>query len=209
MSILLNACLALFMIFSGYSWADTITGEITFLKRPPLSGVLYVVGSHSDTVQGSLDQKDKAFTSDVTVVTPGGDIGFKNSDAVDHNIFANDFDSNVKFDIGLMPPASESSVVAQWDAGALIRVGCKIHPKMRSYVAVIDSNHYQAFEFRRNTTPSQHEVKIESIPADKEKVQLILPKYDPIEVTLKKNETVTVSLVKKGKEKGQMTLKRH
>ena len=89
------------LLFSGGLCAETLTADIVFDKKPPKVGVLYVPGSGAP-INGELNQQDKKFLSKMVVVSPNSTISFKNSDSVDHNIFANDMKTGVRFDVGLM-----------------------------------------------------------------------------------------------------------
>ena len=90
--------------FSSTSWADEISGKITFVKKPSFTGILYVSDTKGNAKKPLIDQKGKAFTAKVAVGSPNDVITFKNSDTFDHNIYASDRKQNVKFDVGLMTP---------------------------------------------------------------------------------------------------------
>ena len=105
-----------------------------------------------------------------------------------------------------MPPGSKSKVSASWPENILLRIGCKIHPKMRSYIATVNSNHFQVFEFQKGT--KEYAISIDQIPANVTKFTLVLPKYDPLEVTIAPGENKTVAITKKGKPRGNISLQR-
>jgi hypothetical protein len=50
---------------------------------------------------------------------------------------------------------------------------------------------------------------LDAFPADLKQVAVWLPRYDPIEVSLAKGESKTVTLMRSGKERGKLTLKRN
>lgn len=186
--------------------ADVITGEISFAKKPPFAGVLFVKQSQPATASASMDQVNKVFTKKVTLGAPGTDVTFKNGDSFDHNIFANDLQNNISFDIGLMPAGQSSEIKMDWKEDTMVRIGCKIHPKMRSYIANVNSDHYQEFEFEKKV--KSYPVNIANVPADQHEIALIIPKYEKITVTLLKGESKTVDITKKGKVRGSLVVSR-
>lgn len=192
-------------LFSGSVLADALTGKISFSKKAPYVGVLYAKTGTGPTA-AQVDQKDKVFDKKIVVVGNGGKIQFKNSDSFDHNIFANDPKTNVQFDVGLMPPGQVSSVTADWKTETLTRIGCKIHPKMRSYIANLPSDTYQIIEFQRKV--KQYDIQLDVADTQSQFV-FTMPKYDPIEVSIAKGESKTVELTKKGKPRGTITLSRN
>ncbi len=128
--------------------AETLTAKLTFDKKPPKAGVLFIPGE-GEAIKAELNQSDKKFSSKLVVVSPNGSLTFKNSDSLDHNIFANDVKKGVKFDVGLMPERAEITQEVDWSTDMLVRVGCKIHPTMKAYVANIQAKVYEALEFEK------------------------------------------------------------
>ncbi len=200
--------LVLALSLSAGTMADTISGKITFVKRPPLGGVLYVKSANGsvNNIDASIDQIDKKFTAKVVVGTPNSTAIFNNSDANDHNIFVNDLDSNVSFDVGLIPSGSKATLPIDWKSETLVRMGCKIHPKMKAYIGNIPSNHFATLEFEKKV--KEYDIKIDNVPTENSKVVLRLPKYDPVEVDLNKGGSITVELIRKGKIRGSISLQR-
>ncbi len=188
------------------SLADVISGEISFIKRAPFSGVLFVKQDKAAQVTATMDQLDKAFTKKAVVGSPGSAIIFKNGDSFDHNIFANDLDKKISFDVGLMPSGQTSELTIDWQKNTMVRIGCKIHPKMRAYIANVNSDLYQVFEFQKKV--KQYSVNIEDVPGSSKQLAFMIPKYDTIELSLAPGESKTVDIIKKGKVKGTLTLTR-
>lgn len=186
--------------------ADTIKGEINFTKKAPFAGVVYVKQQKNATSTASMDQVNKQFTKKVTLGAPGSEVLFKNGDEFDHNIFANDLKNNIAFDIGLMPSGQEATLKMDWKEDSMVRIGCKIHPKMRSYIANINSDYYQEMEFQKKV--KNYPVTISDVPADQTEVILMIPKYDDAVLKLNKGESKTVDITKKGKVRGSLTLTR-
>jgi hypothetical protein len=198
--------LAAFLISCTTATADTIKGKIEFVKKPPFTGILYIGDSGGDKKQPMIDQQDKAFTTKIAVGIPNDIIKFSNSDTFDHNIYANDAKQKVKFDVGLMTPGHSTKLKMVWPDDSLVRIGCKIHPKMRSYVANINSRFYHAFQFTKKV--KSYQFSIAKVPDDKSQLTLIMPKYDKLTIELKKGESKTVEVKRKGKVKATLTLSR-
>ena len=79
-----------------------------------------------------------------------------------------------------------------WKKDMVVRLGCKIHPKMRAYAANITSRYHQVLTFDR--TRKTFKVTIEGVPAKLTKVRVWMPNYEPIEVALSPGQTTTVTL---------------
>ncbi|PCJ16527.1 MAG: hypothetical protein COB04_10665 [Gammaproteobacteria bacterium] len=203
-NLVILCCVGLFVSHSAV--ADTVSGTIEFLKKPPLAGLLYLVGGKQAANSDQLDQKDKKFTKDILVRSAGGEIVFNNSDSVDHNIFANDTKTNAKFDVGLMATGNQIKKTFDWPIGSMIRIGCKIHPKMKSYIVTTDSVHYESFQFKRSGGP--YSFSLTDIPSQQNEFILSIPRYDPVKISLNAGESKTVVIIKKGKEKGSITISR-
>lgn len=187
-------------------YADVVSGKLEFKKKAPFTGLLYVPGSGSSDKKPMIDQKGKAFTTKIAVGSPSNTIVFKNSDTFDHNIYANDAKQKVKFDVGLMTPGNATQIQMDWPEETLVRVGCKIHPKMRGYVANVKSDHFFAFPFKKKV--KSYEFKIDNVPGDKNKLILMMPKYGKMTIELKKGESKTIEVKRKKKVKGSLTISR-
>ena len=202
--------ISIVLSFFSSSWAQSIKGEFKFTKRPPFAGVVYL--SEDTSLAGkkdvALDQKDKLFSKKVIVVPRSSVVAFKNSDEIDHNIFSDDKAVDVKFDAGLVAPGSEARQKADWPEGTVARIGCKIHPKMRSYVAVVSSAYFTEIEF--NTKEKVKSFEVSAVPENLKKVRVWLPRYEPIEIEISSGETKTVEIKKPGKTTvyGTLTLQR-
>ncbi|NQZ06868.1 MAG: hypothetical protein HRT35_06875 [Algicola sp.] len=201
--LIVAATLALTSI-NGY--ADVVSGKLEFKKKAPFTGLLYVPGSGSSTKKPMIDQKGKAFTTKIAVGSPGNTIVFKNSDTFDHNIYANDAKQKVKFDVGLMTPNNSMQLKMDWPAETLVRVGCKIHPKMRGYVANVKTDHFYPFPFKKKV--KSYDFKIIDVPSDKNQLILMMPKYGKMTIELKKGESKTIEVKRKKKVKGTLTISR-
>jgi len=197
--------------------AVTLSGEFHFLALPPEVGLVYISEDQSLTQALTIDQQGKEFLhwtqhgekslSPIIAGSPGEMLTFKNSASIGHNIYANDTRLRVQFDLGLMPPGSNiiKTYPITWQAGEVLRIGCKIHPGMRLYIASLASKYYKEIEF--NGTPAVS-FNFEALPAQWTKLAVWLPEYDPLEIVIHPGEEQEVVLKKAGKLQGILTLKR-
>jgi len=199
-----NLVIVLAIFSSNYAIADSIKGTITFIKKPPMVGIAYVPFANSAMSKTEIDQLDKRFTAKMAVVKPGDYVTFKNSDNVEHNVFANTPQQSAKFDVGLMSPGAEKRIKVDWNENSIIRVGCKIHPKMRTYLASIDSPYHKIIEF--NKSIKKYTFTINNIPEDAKHFIFNIPKYDAVTIDLTTGILWTVDVSKKGKVRGQITI---
>lgn len=196
-----NLLIALSLAVSTNGIAANLSGSLTFDKKAPFTGVLYAKGG-SGPKTDNLDQANKVFDKKLLVVGKGGEITFKNSDSFQHNIFANDATNNVKFDVGLMEQGQSKQITTDWDEGTVTRIGCKIHPKMRSYIANVNSDAYHVFPFAKGQKDYPFDLDVGS----HSQFTLNIPKYDPINVNMSAGETKTIEVTRKGKKKATLTL---
>lgn len=174
--------------------------------KPPLAGLVYIPSNEQLKSAPLVDQLDKNFTRKMVVVPVGQSVKFKNSDAVDHNVFANDRKQNAKFDVGLMNPGGEKDITVDWQENTIVRVGCKIHPKMRTYIATVNTPYYQVLEFSKNS--NEYNFKIDNVPENATSVILHIPKYDLIELDFSEDKAWELPIVKKGKTRGTLKVRK-
>lgn len=199
--------IALVTVFfiGSFARAGELTGVLLFAKKPPFAGALYAKETAGGITSATLDQMNKVFSKKVFAIANGGKIQFKNSDTFQHNIFADDPSSGVKFDVGLMESGMEANLDVAWEEGTLTRIGCKIHPKMRSYILNIQSESVQLFEFNRDV--KEYPISL-NVANDVTSFALKLPKYDPVEFDLLVGESKTIEVTRKGKLRGTLTVSR-
>jgi cytochrome c peroxidase len=195
----------------------TLSGEFHFLAIPPEVGLVYIAEDQSLTQAVTIDQQGKEFLHwtqpgekslrKIVAASPGETMTFKNSASIGHNIYANDARLHVQFDLGLVPPGSDvvKTYPITWQAGTVLKIGCKIHPGMRLYIASLASKHYREIEFNGAPVVS---FSFEALPAHLTKVAVWLPDHDPMEVVMNPGEEKEVALKKAGKLQGIVTLKR-
>lgn len=187
--------------------AGGISGEFKFNKKPPSVALIYFHEDNSLKSAGpTVDQKDKQFVQKMLVGSSGAKIKFMNSDSVDHNIFASDSKSGASFDAGLLPPGQTSQTELTWKPDEVVKIGCKIHPKMQAYIANITSAHHKIVEFEGKSEGAGF--TLEGVPEKYTKVRIWFPKQDPVDIVIKKGETKQVDIMEKGKPFGTLKLAR-
>jgi plastocyanin len=102
--------------------------------------VVYLVPSGAlapvPPARAQIDQRNLAFVPRVVAVSPGSLVGFRNSDAVMHNVF-HPGKRMGGFDLGTYPEREARSFVFA-DEGAYL-ILCHVHPEMAAYVVVVAS----------------------------------------------------------------------
>ncbi len=185
----------------------TLSGQFSFLRKPSRVALIYFSDDKGLKQGLTIDQKGKQFLSQIAVGSPGEVIAFKNSDKIDHNIYADDKRLGIKFDLGLMRAGSNFSGTQpiSWEAGEVVKIGCKIHPKIRFYAVSLTSRYHRVLEFNGEKVTS---FRFEVPPGKLTKVAVWLPKYDPINVSIKPGERKDIELKKKGKLRGTLFITR-
>jgi plastocyanin len=200
------AFLALAWLAQG-AFADAIKITLEFKDIVPDVGLVWM--SEDKTLKTNpgpnLDQKDKEFTKSLVVASPGSEVTFKNSDEVAHNIFALDQAAGVFFDVGMVAPKEQAKKTIDWQAGKVVRLGCKIHPEMKAYIANVESRYNKIISLKPEEVKSTLTL---NTGAKLTKVAFWFPKFDPIEVDIPAGKTQSVPLVKKGEVVGTATLSR-
>ena len=183
-----------------------VTGQFRFSSKPPKVGLVYFTEDRGLTQPLTIDQDGKQFLKQMAVASPGAGITFRNSANISHNIYANDSKLNVKFDLGLALPDSDfsKSQPVSWPDGEVLKVGCKIHPNMRVYIASLASRYHKVLEFGDVVTDFEFKA-----PAAKlTKVAVWLPQYERITLTLKPGEQKEIPLKHEGAQAGSLVLNR-
>lgn len=197
---LLLTAAALLPIFSH---AAQLKASLSFNKSAPFVAVAYIAGNGANAKTLQVDQLNKKFDRAAYVLEPGQNIQFSNSDNMDHNIFINAPDANAEVDLGLLAPKQTAQAQTQdWKKPAVVRLACKIHPKMKAYVANVEAETSKIIELQRKVL--NYEFSLSSEQA-KPKFVLWMPKYDQVEVELVPG-VQTVAITKRGKVKGELTL---
>ena len=199
----------LLISLSSSAQAWTLTGKLKFNRKPPDVALVYLPEDKSLNLQNKaiIDQKDKKFLHKVVITKPNDTIVLKNSDSINHNIFANDRKQGVKFDIGLAEPGVTMERKADWGEDKIVKIGCKIHPRMRAWIAPIQSAYHSIVELKSSV--KEYDIKIENIPEKYTKVILWMPSYKQVDAALDKaNNTASMDLHRRKKVKGSVEFKR-
>ncbi|MCB1671669.1 MAG: hypothetical protein R3F41_14545 [Gammaproteobacteria bacterium] len=88
-------------------------------------------------IEVSVDQVDKEFISDVTVVPVGSRINFPNSDEILHHVYS--FSQTKSFDIPLYGAGDNLDHFETFDRPGVVVIGCNIHDWMLAYIYVAES----------------------------------------------------------------------
>ncbi len=185
-----------------------VTGVFTFPERKPFVALVYFADDPGSGPEmcGSLDQKNKAFSKRIVTAKTGCEVTFLNSDEMQHNIFALSSVSDAAFDVGLLPPGKTSSAIVEWAEGEVVRLGCKIHPKMRSYIANVPSRYFAVVSFEDADGPFSF--TISDVPDELDQVKVWFPKMDPIELTLEMNRDQSIDVTRRDQSYGTLEIKR-
>ena len=85
-----------------------------------------------------IEQADKRFTQQVTVVTAGSAVHFPNRDKVRHHVYS--FSPVKAFELKLYIGTPANPVV--FDKTGIAVLGCNIHDTMAAWVVVVDTPYY-------------------------------------------------------------------
>jgi plastocyanin len=91
--------------------------------------------SHDTAV---VDQMDKQFVPQVTVVRTGTAVSFPNSDQIKHDVYSNY--PPKRFELKLYAGVPAQPVV--FDTPGLEALGCNVHDKMKAFVGIVDSPYF-------------------------------------------------------------------
>jgi len=138
---MLTACfLALFAMASPAVAGGEVTGKLKITGRPAAATVTTIVYAEPIEAQPpaapktyKLFQKDKSFSPRVLAIPVGSSVEFINEDPILHNVFS--LSPPSPFDMGLYK--SPKSKTRTFNAPALYRVFCNIHPQMTAVILVV------------------------------------------------------------------------
>jgi plastocyanin len=85
-----------------------------------------------------VDQIDKQFVPELTVIRKGTEVQFPNSDAVSHHVYS--FAQPNSFELPLYK--GEAHPAIRFDHAGVVTLGCNIHDLMLGYIVVVDTPHY-------------------------------------------------------------------
>lgn len=188
--------------------AGSIEGTIVFDRKNPHVGLAFLADAKDGgpDICGSLDQNHGQFSEKLVVGKDGCEVAFSNSDVMDHNIFANDLESGVSFDVGLIRPGEDAAVEVNWHEGHLVRLGCKIHPKMISYIANLPTQHYSIVEFEKESLETPFVLK--DVPDEATRLEIVLQPLDRVVIDIAPGNSREVDITYKGKVFGKILARR-
>lgn len=99
--------------------------------------------------QISIDQRDKRFAPYVSVVKPGTEVFFPNSDDTRHHVYS--FSAGNAFERKLYRANEAASVTLQ--ATGIVALGCNIHDNMQAYIVVSNDAMLRSDDEGRVTLP--------------------------------------------------------
>jgi plastocyanin len=132
--------LALFAISSPAVAGGEVSGKLKITGRPAAATVTTIV--YAEPLEASppaapktykLLQKDKSFSPRVLAIPVGSSVEFINEDPILHNVFS--LSSPGPFDMGLY--RAPKSKTRTFNAPAVYRVFCNIHPQMTAVILVV------------------------------------------------------------------------
>ncbi len=205
-SLILGVLLVFTSVSNGSPNMGHVTGKVTvfqkklfgkFKKKKDMSGVVvYITGFKSEAPEEILDivQKDKRFSPHVLPVVAGQEVRFPNRDKIYHNVFSI---SPIKsFDLGQYKSTEPPKLVTFENPG-LVPVYCNIHPKMLTYVVVLENTAYTLTDkdgtFRiRDVIPGTYTVNAWLPQAKRVSQEIVIQLSQEIEVHLKLKELLKI-----------------
>ena len=196
---------ALLLALCGPLMSAELKAKLSFDRRPTPSGMIYLDGGEGwDAKKVEVTQKGKTFIPRLISAPKGAKVVIKNEDEIKHNVYADDKTSNVKVDLGMSDPLEIVEQKVDWDAGRIVKFGCRIHPEMQLWIASCPTKHNVCFDMEKKDKVT--EVSIQDVPAGEQTFVLWLPLYDEMKVTVKPGETQTIDVLRKGKKRGSLEL---
>ena len=124
-----------------------------------------LISTQQSTNTATINQVNKEFVPEVSVVQKGTAITFPNNDRVRHHVYS--FSDAKSFDLPLYRETSPDPVI--FDKAGLVTLGCNIHDWMRAYVVVVETPFYQI-------SGADGRISIDMIPAGKYQLELWHPR---------------------------------
>jgi plastocyanin len=145
------ACVAL-VAFAACSRACAADLEVHVNRgnsTDPLPSVVYAipVAGHFTPHAGAtavVDQINKQFAAQVSVVETGTAVIFPNKDNIRHHVYS--FSSAKPFELKLYSGKPSNPVV--FDRPGIVTLGCNIHDQMLGYIVVVDTSWHAVADVR-------------------------------------------------------------
>lgn len=156
---------------------EALAGAVTLTVRDaagaPVAGAVVFLegGARQPAPPGTaavIDQRDKAFVPQVTVVQAGTEIAFPNSDAVSHHVYS--FARPNAFELPLYKGGARPRL--KFDHAGVVTLGCNIHDAMVGYVVVVETPHFA-------TADDAGRVVLPGVAPGRYAVRIWSPRLDP------------------------------
>jgi hypothetical protein len=122
--------------------SGTVEGVLTINSAPSDRAIVYLEnrpgGPPPPPMQLTINQKDKAFDPDWSVVTVGSTVLFENHDEEMHNVRS--VSKGNRFDLGVHLPGTVKTVVLKKTGPVLLR--CRIHDRMKAFIFVAPTPYF-------------------------------------------------------------------
>lgn len=115
-----------------------------------------------------VDQRDRRFVPEVTVIETGTEVSFPNSDAVSHHVYS--FAQPNAFELPLYKGGTRPMI--RFDHPGIVVLGCNIHDAMLGYIVIVDTPVF-------GTTDSQGAIAFDDVPSGSYRVQAWSQRLDP------------------------------
>jgi plastocyanin len=198
--------LALFAIANPAAAGGEVTGKLKITGRPAAAMVTTIV--YAEPMEGKppaapktykLLQKDKSFSPRVLAIPVGSSVEFINEDPILHNVFS--LSPPTPFDLGLY--RSPKSKTRTFNAPALFRVFCNIHPQMTAVILVVDTPYITeadaAGNYRLQLPPGRYKITAWSERSTEATAELTVTSSGTIAPELTLDESHYVELPHKNK----------
>ncbi len=182
-----------------------------FTRAAPPAVLLWLPGTGpwkpaAEVGPTTVEQLAETFTPTIAVVPPGGKVAFHNGDPQQHNVFALDATLGIDTDLGLGAPDSTLMLTTSWPAGSVVKHGCKIHPQMQLWIAVLDTPFYAVSDIPDGTLEAVMRVTYPSsttaVPLTS--VTLWAPRCETLTVKIPSELT---PIIRKGKTVGTLSVR--
>lgn len=124
---------------------------------------------HLTTGDASVDQQQKEFVANVTVITRGSRANFPNSDDILHHVYS--FSPAKVFELPLYGSGQNIDYFQLFDQPGIVELGCNIHDWMLGYIYVSETN-------LAVKTDAMGQAVIGNIPAGEYSVRIWHPRAD-------------------------------
>jgi plastocyanin len=141
--------------------AAAVPGAVVYLQGPargPVAAPTRVV----------VDQRDKVFVPEVSVIQTGTEVSFPNSDSVSHHVYS--FANPNAFELPLYKGGARP--VIRFEHAGVVTLGCNIHDSMVGYIVVVDTPYF-------GTTDARGDLTFADVPPGSYRVQVWSPRLNP------------------------------